>query len=125
MIRDCEWGQNSVLNHAWIQEFSSGGGGGGVQVNLAKSSDNVVFFLVLTLFYRSQMVNFKESYHFSRFQMGSNFFQGESNCDFPGGGGGQDPLSPPPPSGSALVNHHKILFNCKGCQPFKTCRWRA
>ena len=50
-----------------IQEFSSGGGGGGggggVQVNLTKkSSDN--------LFYRSQMVNFIENYHFSRFQKG-------------------------------------------------------
>ena len=35
-----------------------------------KSSDNVFFFLVLSLFYRSQMVNFKEIYHFSRFQGG-------------------------------------------------------
>ena len=54
----------------------------GVQVNLTKiSSDNVVlFFLVLSLFYISQMVNFKENYHFSRFQRGSNIFQG-------GGGG--------------------------------------
>ena len=40
-----------------------------------ESSDNV-FFLVLSLFYRSQMVNLKEIYHFSRFQRGSNFFQG-------------------------------------------------
>ena len=40
-----------------------------------KSSDNV-FFLVLSLFYRSQMVNLKEIYHFSRFQRGFNFFQG-------------------------------------------------
>ena len=39
------------------------------------------FFLVLGLFYRSQMVNFKEKYHFSRFRRGSKFFQG--------GGGGQ------------------------------------
>ena len=54
-------------------------GGGGVQVSLTKkSADNVS--LVLSLFYRSQMVNFKEIYNFSRFQrgsnMGSNFFQG-------------------------------------------------
>ena len=41
-------------------------GGGGVHVNLTKkNSDSVVclffaFFLVLGLFYRSQMVNFKE-----------------------------------------------------------------
>ena len=65
------------------------GGGGGVHVNLTKkNSDSVVclflffaFFLVLGLFYRSQMVNFKEKYHFSRFRRGSKFF--------PGGGGGQ------------------------------------
>ena len=70
------------------------------------------------------MVNFKEIYHFSRFQRGSKIFQGGGSnfsrgggggsnclfpiethitCDFPGGGGGGclDPL-PPPPSGSAL-----------------------
>ena len=62
------------------------------------------------------MVNFKEIYHFSRFQRGSNIFQGGggsnflqggggSNClfpiethitfDFSGGGGGPDPLFPP------------------------------
>ena len=41
------------------------------------------FFLVLSLFYRNQMVNFKEIYRFSRLQMGSNFFQGVSNCLFP------------------------------------------
>ena len=48
-----------------------------------KSSDNVFFFffLVISFFYRSQMVNFKEIYHFSRFQRGSNIFRG-------GGGGG-------------------------------------
>ena len=40
------------------------------------------FFLVFSLFYRSQMVNFKEIiYHFSRFQRGSIVFHG-------GGGGG-------------------------------------
>ena len=55
-----------------------------------KSSDNVFFFFffffVLSLFYRSQLVNFKEIYHFSRFQRGSNIFQGSPT--FPGGGGG-------------------------------------
>ena len=30
----------------------------------------------LILFYRSQMVIFKENYHFSRFLRGSNIFQG-------------------------------------------------
>ena len=58
-----------------------------------------LFFLVLSLFYKSQLVNFKENYHFqgsgggptfSRgLQLfpggggGSNFFQGGSNCLFP------------------------------------------
>ena len=52
-----------------------------------ESSDNV-FFLVLSLFYRSQMVNFKEIYHFSRFQRGSNIFQGGGGPTFSRGGGG-------------------------------------
>ena len=79
--------------HARIQEFSSGG----VQVNLTNKSSDVFwfffcyFFSVLSLFYRSRMVNFKENHHFSRFQVGvlqlpggSHFFQGGgSNCLFP------------------------------------------
>ena len=79
-------------------------GGGGVQVK--KSSDNVFFFFfsVLSLFFRSQMVNFKENYHFSRFQGGPTFSRGGGGsnclfpiethitCDFPGG---PDLLSPP------------------------------
>ena len=73
---------------------------------------------------QSKMVNFEESYLFSRFQRGSNIFQGGSNffqeggsnclfpiethitCDFPGGG--PDPLSP---SGSALgrcLGHYDV-----------------
>ena len=69
------------------------GGGGGVQVSLTQnSSDNVfllLFFLVLSLFYRSQMANFKEIFQFSRFQRGSNIFQGGGGVQlFPGGGGG-------------------------------------
>ena len=71
------------------------------------------FFLVLSLFNRSQMVNFKEIYHFSWFQRGSSIFQGgggvqlfpgggsnylfpietHKNCDFPGGV--QTPCPPP------------------------------
>ena len=62
------------------------------------------------------MVNFKEIYHFSRFQWGPNIFQGGGvqllpwgvqlliphiTCDFPGGGSGPS-VPPPPPSGSAL-----------------------
>ena len=67
------------------RNFCRGGGGPGQSDK--NSSDNVFSFLVLSLFYSSQMVNFKEIYHFSRFQRGSNFFQGgggESNF-FQGG----------------------------------------
>ena len=74
--------------HARIQEFSSGGGG--VQVSLSKKAlTTFFFFLVLSLFYRSQMVNFKEIYHFSSFQRGSNIFQGGGGGVklFSGGGG--------------------------------------
>ena len=78
-------------------------------------------FLVLSLFYRSQMVNFKEIYHFSRFQRGPTFSRGVQlfprgsnclfsiethiTCDFPGGGGGPDPLPPPP-----LDPHLRFFF---------------
>ena len=37
------------------------------------------------------MVNFKEIYHFSRFQKGSNIFQGVQL--FPRGGGGGGPIA--------------------------------
>ena len=50
-----------------------------------------LFFLVLSLFYRSQMVNLKEIYHFSRFQRGSNIFQGGGGG---GGGGGSNCFFP-------------------------------
>ena len=50
-----------------------------------RSSDKL--FLVLSLFYRSQMVHFKENYHFSGFRRGSNFFQGGPTF-YRGGGGG-------------------------------------
>ena len=105
------------------------GGGGSTSIRQQKNSDSVVclffaFFLVVSLFYRSQMVNFKEKYHFSRFRRGSKFFQGGGGgncllpiethncllpietqitqiaCDFPGGGGVRTPW--PLPSGSAL-----------------------
>ena len=85
--------RNKGLSHSRIQEFSSGGGGGGVQVSLTKKSSDVfcLFFLVLSLFYRSQMVNFKEIYHFSRFRRGFNIFQGGK---FSQGGGGVQLLIP-------------------------------
>ena len=97
-MRKCDKHRTLVHLHARIQEFSPGGGPGQFD---KKSSDNVFFlffififyfFLVLSLFYRSQKVIFKEIYHFSRFQRGSNifqggggsnFFQGGSNCLFP------------------------------------------
>ena len=66
------------------ENFLQGGGGGGPGQSDKKSSDSV--FLVVGLFYRSQMVNFKENYHFSRFQRGSNIFQGGPT--FSSGGGG-------------------------------------
>ena len=57
--------------HARIQEFSPGGGG--VHVSLTKNAlclfvcfvvVFLLFFLVLSFFYRSQKVNFKGIYHF-------------------------------------------------------------
>ena len=75
------------------RNFRQGGGGPGQYDK--KSTDNVFFFLVLSLFFRSQMVYIKENYHFQ----GSHI-----TCDFPGGGGGSGPLSPPP-SGSALASY--------------------
>ena len=112
-----------------------GGGGGGVHVNLTKQTSLTTlfvclfvffffaffaFFLVLSLLYRSQTVNFKEKYHFSRFQRGPNFSRGggptfstgggggpllipyrkQYNLCFSGGGGVRTPRLPP--SGSAL-----------------------
>ena len=62
-----------------------GGGGGGPGQSDKKSSDKFFFFLVLSLSYRSQMVNLKEIYHFSRFQRGSNIFQGGGSSFFQGG----------------------------------------
>ena len=61
---------------------------GGPGQSVKKRSGNLFFFLVLSLFYSSKMVNFKEIYHFSSFQRGSNIFQGGGVQHFPGGGGG-------------------------------------
>ena len=99
-----------------VHERIQGAGGGGSPGQSDKKKALTfffAFFLVLSLFYRSQMVNFKAIYHFSRFQRGSNIFQGgptfsrgvgwsnclfpiesHKTCDFPGG---TDPLPPPPP----------------------------
>ena len=93
-----------LIHHARIQEFSLGG----VPVKLTKKYDNIFFiffYLVLSLFCRSQMVNFKENYHFQSSGGGPTFSRGGGSnrsftiethitCGFPGG---PDPLSPPPP----------------------------
>ena len=75
--------QNIMPIHARIQEFSSGGGAGHLT---KKSSDVFCFFIVHSRFNSRQMVNLKEIYHFSRFQRGSNIFQG-------GWGGGWCPIA--------------------------------
>ena len=96
--------------------FVRGGGrGGGVRVNLTKKKP-WRFFLVLSLFYWSQKVNFEENYHLSRFQRGSNIFQEE------GGGPYRNPYNlwfsrrvqtPWPPSGSApaISTSRRKLFS--------------
>ena len=56
--------------------FRQGGGGPGQSDKKALTT----FFYSPQLILQSQMVNFKENYHFSRFLRGSNIFQG-------GGGG--------------------------------------
>ena len=99
-----------------IQEFLSWGGGGGPGQSDKKSSDNVFFFfffLVLSFFYSSQMVNFKEIYHVSRFQRGSNVFQGGPTFSR---GGGVQLLIP-------YRNPYNLLFSrgvrtpCPPCPP--------
>ena len=93
-----------------------------------KGSDNV-FFSPQLILQKSKMVNFKEIYHFSRFQSGSNFFRGGGGggggsncffplethitCDFPGGSG-----PPVPPSGSALGSPIMKDQNMKKYQQF-------
>ena len=69
--------------HAQIQEFSSGGPG---QSDRKKSSGVFVFcfFLVLSLFYRSRMVNFKISIIFQGSRGGPTFSRGVQL--FAGGG---------------------------------------
>ena len=52
--------------------FRQGGGGGPGQ---SDKKPLTTFFFSPQLILQSQMVNFKENYHFSRFLMGSNIFQ--------------------------------------------------
>ena len=67
--------------HARIQEFSSGGSRSVWQEKTLTKF--FFFFLVLSLFYRSKMVNFREIYHFS------SIFQGGGGPTFSRGGGVQ------------------------------------
>ena len=87
------------------------------------------------------MVNFEENYHFSRFQRGSNIFQGGGgsnffqggggsnclfhieahiSCDFQGGGGSGAPVPPLDPHLPPLQNKKKIgFFANTGFDPLK------
>ena len=64
------------------RNFRQGGGGG------PGHSDKkaLTTFFSPQLILQSQMVKFKESYHFSRFPRGSNIFQGGGSNFFRGGG---------------------------------------
>ena len=96
------------------------------------------------------MINFKEIYHFSRLERGSNIFQGGggggptfsgggggggSNCLFPienhitcgfpgGGGGGSGSLVPPPPLDPHLNNsvHKRFYLMHEIVRTAKLCR---
>ena len=71
------------------RNFHQGGGGGGGEGPGQSDKKTLTTIFSPQLFYRSQMVNFKEVYRFSRLQMrsnffqGANFFQGVSNSLFP------------------------------------------
>ena len=71
----------SMVQYADPGMIIRGGGGEGPGQSDKKALTTI--FLVLSLFYRGQMVNFKEIYRFSRLQIGSKFFQGVQL--FPGG----------------------------------------
>ena len=64
---------NRSMSQNTAERFSSEGGGG-VQSDKKALTTFFFFFLVLSLFFRSKMVNLKKNYHFSRFQRGSNIF---------------------------------------------------
>ena len=106
------------------RNFRQGGGGGGVQVSLTKKALTMLFFFYSSAyFYRSQMVNFKEIYHFFRFQRGPNIFKGVGGgsnclfpiethitCDFPGGVGSGPPVPPLDPQLPKALESR--LLNC-------------
>ena len=65
MVHDTLLPHDASRHQIFVRE---GGGSGPFGIKrIKKSSDNVVFSLVLNLFYRSVMVTFKENYHFPRF----------------------------------------------------------
>ena len=87
----------TLLSMRGSRIFHQGGGGPGQSDK--KSPDND-FFLVVSLFYWSQMVNFEENYHFQGSRGGPTFSRGSNclypiethiTCDFPEG---SDPLTP-------------------------------
>ena len=65
------------------RNFRQGGRGPGQSDKKALTT----FFFSPQLISQSQMVNFKENYHFSRFLRGSNIFQGGAGPTFSGVGG--------------------------------------
>ena len=90
-----------------MQHYHTGKESGGVQVRPTKKALTYffLFFLVLSLFYRSQMVNFKG---FQGSRGGPTFSRGGGSnclfpiethitCDFPGGVQTSCPPPPPPP----------------------------
>ena len=110
---------------------------GGVQVNLTKKL--TTFFLVLSLYYRRQRVNFKENYQFSRFIGGPTFSRGGIQL-FPGGGGGgaiayslwkiynlwfsRGGPNPLPPSGFALGTVHGTIMHQIWLIGTYVCFWK-
>ena len=65
-----------------------GGGGGSRSIRQKKAL--TMFFIVLSLFYRSQMFNFKENFHFTMLQTGGSTFSwrwGGGGSNFSQGGG--------------------------------------
>ena len=129
--------------------WGGGGGGGESRCIWHKKNSNVFFlfvcfssfFLVLSLFYRIPMVNFKENYNFSRFQRRSNIFKGWSNffergynclfpietgitCDFPGGPDVlSHPLNPHMAQCLRAVSNQQPWYQVLYCNTEPMLRW--